>query len=227
MGCRRAGEMTASDVISAGQGRRRRRPDLAAWAGGLRRAQTCRSIHGCLPPIGASIQVASPLVGSPSWSKPLAKRAHNGATASERLAVDIDDFCGRSRVANITAIKKTTDEMTNLRALVEKAPDAEILGETIGFAAERSMEIEVAGLTGAGYGDTSPERLAQRKGCRARDRERQAGAVELRIPKLRQGSYFSGLSPAAPDGREDAECRFAPGTESAFPLKRDPPGFMV
>jgi hypothetical protein len=36
-----------------------------------------------------------------------------------------------------------TDPMTSLRALVEKAPDAELLPEMIGFAAERLMELEI------------------------------------------------------------------------------------
>jgi putative transposase len=83
-----------------------------------------------------------------------------------------------------------TDDMMTLRALMEKSPDASFLREMIGYGAQRLMELEVGGLTGAAHGEKSAERLAQRNGYRDRDWETRAGTVELRIPKLRKGSYF-------------------------------------
>ena len=83
-----------------------------------------------------------------------------------------------------------TEDMMNLRALLEKSADGDLLREMIGFAAQRLMELEVEGQTGAAHGERSADRLNQRNGYRDRVWETRAGTVELRIPKLRKGSYF-------------------------------------
>ena len=94
-----------------------------------------------------------------------------------------------------------TDDTMALRGLLEKSSDAELLRDMIGFAAERLMELEVAGLTGAAAGERSESRINQRNGYRDRDWQTRAGTVELRIPKLRRGSYF----PAFLEPRRTAE----------------------
>ena len=86
-----------------------------------------------------------------------------------------------------------TDDMMPLRVLLEKSSDADLLREMIGFAAERLMELEVEGLTGAAHGERSPERITHRNGYRERSWETRAGTVALKIPKLRKGSYFPGF----------------------------------
>jgi len=86
-----------------------------------------------------------------------------------------------------------TDEMMSLRTLLEKSSDADLLREMVEFAAQRLMELEVESLTGAAHGERSAERINHRNGYRDRIWETRAGAVELRIPKLRKSSYFPGF----------------------------------
>src|SRR5215211_5039449 len=86
-----------------------------------------------------------------------------------------------------------TDDMMSLRALLAKNSDADLLREMIGFAAHRLMELEVQSLTGAAHGERSTDRTTHRNGYRDRDWATRAGRVELRIPKLRKGSYFPGF----------------------------------
>jgi putative transposase len=83
-----------------------------------------------------------------------------------------------------------TAETMNLRTLLEKTSDPDFLREMISFTAQRLMALEVEALTGAEPGARTADRLNHRNGYRDRDWETRAGTVELRIPKLRKGSYF-------------------------------------
>ena len=49
-----------------------------------------------------------------------------------------------------------TDEMMTLRTLLEKSSDTDLLREMIGFTAQRLMELEVEGLTGAAHASAVP-----------------------------------------------------------------------
>ena len=59
-----------------------------------------------------------------------------------------------------------TDDMMNLRSLVEKSADADLLREMIGFAAKKLMALEV----GTDYGEKNGFGLAQRNGYDPRAR---------------------------------------------------------
>ena len=83
----------------------------------------------------------------------------------------------------------TTPTMA-LAELSEKGADVDVLRQMVQFMAQRLMELDVEGRCGAGYDEKSPERLNSRNGYRDRVWDTRAGSVELKIPKLRQGSYF-------------------------------------
>ena len=83
-----------------------------------------------------------------------------------------------------------TDKIMLFEELIEKSSDSDFLREMIGFAADRLMALEVEGLCGASHGARSALRENQRNGYRDRLWQTRAGAVELKIPKLRKGSYF-------------------------------------
>lgn len=87
--------------------------------------------------------------------------------------------------------------MVDFRDLVERAPDADLLREMIGHAAERLTEPEVGAATGAACGEKDPGRRVQRNGYRDRDWETCAGTVELRIRKPRKGAFIVLVSAAA------------------------------
>jgi len=106
--------------------------------------------------------------------------------------------------------------MTNatmaLAELAEKGPDVDMLRQMVQFAAQRLMDMEAETLCGAGYDEKNPERLNSRNGYRDRSWETRAGTVGLRVPKLRQGSYY----PAFLEPRRTAEKALAAVIQEAY-----------
>jgi transposase-like protein len=66
----------------------------------------------------------------------------------------------------------------------------DFLHESLRWMVEQLMEVEVSELIGAEHGERTPDRATHRNGYRPRRWDTRAGELELRIPKLRQGSYF-------------------------------------
>ena len=78
-----------------------------------------------------------------------------------------------------------------LAELAEKGADIDVLRQMVQFLAQRLMELDVEGRCGAGYDEKAPAaRLNSGNGYRDRLWETRAGSVELKIPRLRRGSYF-------------------------------------
>ncbi len=88
-----------------------------------------------------------------------------------------------------------------LTELVEKGAQDEVVRELLSHVAERLMEFEIEQRTGAEYGERTSERSNSRNGYRDRLWDTRVGSVDLRIPKLRRGSYF----PAFLEPRRTAE----------------------
>jgi transposase-like protein len=83
-----------------------------------------------------------------------------------------------------------TDERLPLAELLQKAGDGDFLRAVAEAVLQLLMEADVEGLVGAGRHERSPERLNYRNGYRERTLDTRLGSLQLRVPKLRQGSYF-------------------------------------
>jgi putative transposase len=83
-----------------------------------------------------------------------------------------------------------TDDRLPLAELLQKAGDGDFLRAVAEAVLQLLMEADVEGLIGAGRHERSAERLNWRNGYRERTLDTRLGALQLRIPKLRQGSYF-------------------------------------
>ena len=83
-----------------------------------------------------------------------------------------------------------TEDRLPLAELMQKAGDDDFLRNVAEAVVQLLMEADVDGLIGAGRHERPGERTTQRNGYRDRTLDTRLGSLQLRIPKLRQGSYF-------------------------------------
>jgi transposase-like protein len=83
----------------------------------------------------------------------------------------------------------TTDSMTLIQA-VQQVGEEDLLRQLAEVALAKLMAFEVDGLIGVAKGQHAAERTTYRNGYRDRPLHTRLGTLELRIPKLRQGTYF-------------------------------------
>ncbi len=101
-------------------------------------------------------------------------------------------------------IDKSMDALVWLRKQLE-TDDNDLLREMVRSFAEELMAAEADVICGAPYGEISVDRVNRRNGYRSRRWDTRTGSIDLKIPKLRTGSYF-------PDWLLDARTR----SERAF-----------
>jgi putative transposase len=83
-----------------------------------------------------------------------------------------------------------TEETIPLAELLAKAGDGDFLRSVAEAVVQLLMEADVEGLIGAGRHERTGDRTTYRNGYRDRALDTRLGSLQLRIPKLRQGSYF-------------------------------------
>jgi transposase-like protein len=83
-----------------------------------------------------------------------------------------------------------TEDRLPLAELLQKAGEGDFLRTVAEAVLQILMEADAEGLVGAGRHERSPDRLNYRNGYRDRTLDTRLGSLQLRIPKLRQGSYF-------------------------------------
>jgi len=86
----------------------------------------------------------------------------------------------------------TTSSMDLVALLREHLAEAhpDLLRSLLETFVEALMGAEVDAICGAAYHHASPERTNRRNGYRSRPWDTRLGTIELKIPKLREGSYF-------------------------------------
>jgi len=96
------------------------------------------------------------------------------------------------------------------KAMIDR--DADFLKEGVRVLSEALMEMEVQEHVGAGRHERSPSRTGQRNGYRERSWDTRVGTVELKVPRVRDSSYF----PSLLEPRRKAEKALAAVVQEAY-----------
>jgi putative transposase len=102
----------------------------------------------------------------------------------------MDEITERRTGAMADELRMALEELL-VKAELEQ--DADFLREGVRVLCEALMDIEVAQHLGAGKHERTEERRGYRNGSRERPFDTRVGTVQLKVPRVRDGSYFPRL----------------------------------
>ena len=88
---------------------------------------------------------------------------------------------------------ETRMALTELLRKAEAEPGLDVLREGVRVLAEAVMDLEVEAHLGAARHERSPERDGHRNGYRERVWDTRVGTIGLRVPRVRDGSFYPSL----------------------------------
>ena len=88
---------------------------------------------------------------------------------------------------------ETRMALAELLRKAEAEPGLDVLREGVRVLAEALMALEVEQHLGASRYERTPERDGSRNGSRERSWDTRVGTIDLRVPRVRDGSYFPSL----------------------------------
>jgi putative transposase len=88
---------------------------------------------------------------------------------------------------------ETRMALTELLRKAEADPGVDVLRDGVQVLTEAIMALEVEQHLGAGWHERTPTRSGQRNGYRERNWDTPVGTIDLRVPRVRDGSYFPSL----------------------------------
>ena len=88
---------------------------------------------------------------------------------------------------------KAHSAASELAPLLDRSTPGELIPELVRHGLQQLIELEVAAVLGAERHERSEERLGYRNGYRPRQLTTQVGDIDLRIPKLRSGSFLPSI----------------------------------